>query len=79
MPRYHLLTRCGDVLLPDDEGEEYSSLDEARTEALESARELMAERLRSGRPLNVANSSMEIYGEDGALRCIVPFASAYRG
>ena len=42
MPRFHMNIRKGDELLEDWEGEDFPSLSEARTEAVLSARELMA-------------------------------------
>jgi hypothetical protein len=49
MSRFFLHVREGEKLLEDGEGQEFVSLDEARTEAVLSARELMAAHMVAGR------------------------------
>jgi hypothetical protein len=46
MPRFFLHVRDGEKLFKDGEGQEFPSLAEARTEAVLSARELMAALIR---------------------------------
>ena len=75
MRRYYLGLRHGNMLIPDHEGDEYPSLEHARAEAEECAREIASERLKAGMPLGLAISSIEVYDERGELRCTVPFAS----
>jgi hypothetical protein len=52
MPHFYLHLREGDRLLKDPDGREFRSLDEARAEALLSARELMAAKVLAGRKPN---------------------------
>ena len=49
MPRYFFNIRSGDVLNKDPEGEEHDTLASAENEAIQSAREMMAEAIKSGR------------------------------
>ena len=49
MPRYFFNIRSGDVLNKDPEGEEHDTLASAENEAIQSAREIMAEAVKSGR------------------------------
>ncbi|KQQ78056.1 hypothetical protein ASF70_02185 [Rhizobium sp. Leaf321] len=49
MPRYFFNIRSGDVLNKDPEGEEHHTLASAENEAIQSAREIMAEAVKSGR------------------------------
>ena len=74
MPRFYMNIRHGDELLADDEGQEFSSLDEARAEAVMSARELMAEKVASGK--KPANSRFEITDASGRLVLTMPFWEA---
>ena len=48
MPRYYFHIRQGDAVIHDDGGSECRSLEAVRDEALESAREIMSEGVRSG-------------------------------
>jgi hypothetical protein len=48
MPRYYFHIRQGDKTIHDDEGTECESLDAMRDEALQSAREIMSDAVRSG-------------------------------
>jgi hypothetical protein len=48
MPRYYFHIRQGDKTIQDDEGMECANLEAVREEALQSAREIMSEALRSG-------------------------------
>ena len=47
MPRFFIDFRRGDLIAKDDEGHEYSGLDEARAAALASAREILADNVKS--------------------------------
>jgi hypothetical protein len=49
MPHLYLHLRDGERLLKDPDGREFRSLDDARVEAILSARELMAARVLAGR------------------------------
>jgi hypothetical protein len=52
MPHFYLHHRDGETLLKDPDGREFRSLDEARLEAILSARELMSARVLAGRKPN---------------------------
>lgn len=49
MARYFFDIRSGEVLNKDLEGEEHETLSSAENEAIQSAREMMAEAIKSGR------------------------------
>ena len=68
----------GDVAV-DPEGAEYSSLQEAREDALAGARELGAAALKAGSSLDVImHKVFEIRGEDGVLLLTILFSEAFR-
>jgi hypothetical protein len=54
MPRFFINYQSGDLIAKDDEGQDYSGLEEARSAALASAREILADNIRSatGNPLD---------------------------
>ena len=74
MPRFYfnVITDHGRIL--DDEGTELPTLDEARAEALEDARELMSGAILEGR--DISGRRVEICSESGETLMIVPFAAA---
>jgi hypothetical protein len=74
MPRFFLHIREGEKVLEDSEGQEFLSLDEARTEAVLSARELMAARMVAGRRTD--HSKFEIVDASGHTVLIFPFEQA---
>lgn len=74
MPRLLLHTRNGDNLVWDEEGSQYASLEEARDEAVIAAREVLAERMRLGKPMG--DGRFEITDETGALVLMLPFRAA---
>lgn len=47
MPRFFINYQRGDWIAKDDEGQDYPGLEEVRSEALASARELLADNIRS--------------------------------
>jgi hypothetical protein len=47
MPRFFINFRRGDLIAKDDEGQNFPGLDEARAAALASARELLADDVKS--------------------------------
>jgi hypothetical protein len=75
MPRFHMNIRKGDDLLKDWEGEEFPSLSEARTEAVQSARELMAARMAAGK-MPDGHHRFEIADESGKTVLVMPFEDA---
>jgi hypothetical protein len=50
MGRFYFHLKTGGELVSDDEGSELSGLNEAKHEALQGARELLAEAIKAGRP-----------------------------
>jgi hypothetical protein len=75
MPRYFLHVKTGPDLLRDPDGQEFDDLTAARQEAIEAARDLMAECLRSGRPLNLGRE-MVLADENGDVVATVTFRAA---
>ena len=65
MPKFHFNIRDDRGLMPDDEGMELGDLEAARNEALESARELLADAIRAHK--DVDNMQIEIANEDGEV------------
>jgi hypothetical protein len=47
MPRFFINYQSGDLIAKDDEGQDYPGVEEARSAALASARELLADNIRS--------------------------------
>ena len=47
MPRFFINYQSGDLIAKDDEGQDYPGLEEARSMALASAREILADNIRS--------------------------------
>lgn len=73
MPRYYFHIIDG-RRIEDEEGQEFPGLDEARTEAIASARSIMREALWAGRlPLN---ECIQIADGDGTIIATVPFRDA---
>jgi hypothetical protein len=77
MPYFYLHLRDGDTLLRDPDGREFRSLDEARTEAILSARELMSAKVLAGRKPNNSRFEIADYNENVAL--VVWFEEAISG
>ena len=73
MPRYYLHIVDG-RMVRDEEGQEFPGLEEARTEAIASARSIMREALWEGRlPLN---ECIQIADGNGTILETVPFREA---
>jgi hypothetical protein len=75
MPRYFLHIQDGADLTEDPDGDEYVDVAAAEREAAEDARQLMAECLRWGKPLQ-ASREMVISDARGIVISSVAFASA---
>ena len=73
MPRYFFHVRNDREFIEDQEGTVLPSVVHARQEAVLAAREILAERLLAGHPIN--GDVFEIAGEDGAIVDSVPFRS----
>jgi len=75
MPRYFFHQRRPLGLLLDPEGSDLSSVDAARAEAIESARELMSESLSAG--WDISERSFEVVDENDQTVFILSFKEAY--
>jgi len=71
MHRYHL-NLFNDVEVLDDEGAEFPGLPAAKAEAIRAAREILAEAVSAGRPLNL-DHNIKITDDDGKVLVAVPF------
>ena len=72
MALYILRLRDGETLLPDDgEGEEYASLDEVRSDAIESARQLLSVAVLNGTAASL-KQQIEVVDERGKTILTVP-------
>jgi hypothetical protein len=60
--------------IEDPEGSEFSSLDDARAEAKQIARDLAAEELRQGRPVE-ADWRVDVTDQFGSVQAVVMFQS----
>jgi hypothetical protein len=74
MPLYYFHMRCEGVLDEDPEGIELPDLAQAKNAALEGAREIMAERLKHGIPMN--GSQFEVTDNAGNLLHVLKFTDA---
>ena len=74
MPRYHFHIRKGDVLVEDSEGIEVSDAEALEEEAIEAARDLLAEGDLQG--LDRRIWVYEVADESGATVLTLPFSEA---
>lgn len=72
MRRFFFHLREGGTRIEDPEGQELPSLDAAKAEAEAAVREILAERIRSGRAID--GSCVEIADEAGRILATVRFA-----
>ena len=76
MALYFLRLRDGDTLLPDDgEGEEFASLDEVRSDAIESARQILSAAVLNGTAASL-NQQIEVVDVHGKTILTVPIGRA---
>jgi hypothetical protein len=76
MPQNFLHLRNGTDHTLDPEGKDYANLDEARHEAIESARELVSQSALSGKALQLG-SAFEITDDAGIVVTTVCFRDAF--
>lgn len=76
MPRYYFNIRSHDSFEKDSEGAEFSSLDDAYDEAIQAAREILAEKVLAADVID--GQRFEITAEDGTVLRDVPFRSVLR-
>lgn len=72
MPRFYFHLRDGDTYDEDADGVELPDIDNARTEAVVAAREILAEQITLGIP--VGDQVFEVTNEEG----LIVFALAFR-
>jgi hypothetical protein len=75
VPLFYMNIRKGDELLEDWEGQDFPSLSEARAEAVQSARELMAARMAAGK-MPAHHVKFEITDEFRKIVLVLPFEEA---
>jgi hypothetical protein len=75
MPKYFLHIRSEGRLIPDEEGAELRDLSEARKLAVQGARDLLAEKLRTGEPLD--GDLIEITDVDGRVLNVLRFRDVF--
>ncbi|MBB2719618.1 UNVERIFIED_ORG: hypothetical protein GGD48_004895 [Rhizobium etli] len=73
MQKYYFHVRRGENLELDTEGAEFASAEKACEEAIEAAREILAEAILAGHSTD--GDCFEITSEDGSLLAVIPFAS----
>ena len=76
MTLYYFHLRDGDSFVPDETGMDLQNVAEARCEALQAARDMLADQLRAGEALN--GQRIEITAEDGRVLDVVSFREALR-
>ena len=63
-------------MVPDLEGSELATIEDARQEAVQDARALMSEAILAGR--DISARKIHICDEEGTLILIVPFVETFR-
>lgn len=76
MPRFYFHIVSGDTVIEDPDGSELPDLDTARAEALQSARHLLADKVRNGEIVD--GQRFEIRNGTGDLLATVAFRDAIR-
>jgi hypothetical protein len=75
MARYHFDVVTASETIRDPEGAELPSIESARSEAIEDARQLMATAMLSGR--DISTRRIQITDDHGAVLLVVQFTDAY--
>lgn len=76
MARYFFRVRVGDRILPDDsDGVEFESLEQARVEAIQSAREILSNAALSGKAGSL-DTQIEVTDEAGTIVLTMPIGRA---
>lgn len=76
MTIYYFHLRDGDAFIPDETGMDLTDIREARDEALQAARDMLADQLRAGEALD--GQRIEITAADGKVLDVVSFREALR-
>jgi hypothetical protein len=74
--RYFLHMRRGEELIQDPDGTELPNLDAVRAEAIQGARQILAQNVMSGSV--VTGRKFEICDEQGKVLLVVPFSEAVK-
>jgi hypothetical protein len=76
MTIYYFHLRDGDAFIPDETGMDLTDIREGRDEALQAARDMLADQLRAGEALD--GQRIEITAADGKVLDVVSFGEALR-
>lgn len=76
MPLFYFHIRDGDTLIEDLEGIDLPGLEDARFEALQGARTILAEKVKAGAVID--GQRIEIMDDTGELRAVLPMRAAIR-
>lgn len=71
MKRYFFCVRHDGGTIPDEEGDEFAALDDARLSALTAIRELVAARIKNG--LTIPDDHLDICDETGTVALSISF------
>jgi hypothetical protein len=74
MTRYFFHIRNGAAFVKDEEGIELPGIEAARKEAIEAAREILADRVRKGVPLD--GEKFIVANADHKIVAVIPFMEA---
>jgi hypothetical protein len=72
LPRLFFHIQKRDQIVADDEGQQFPNLDDARIDAIASIRDIVAERVRTGKNL-AAGDSLQVADEAGNVLLTIPF------
>jgi hypothetical protein len=76
MPRFYFNVRDGDTLIADQEGVEMPGKSAAVEEATQAARDLLAERVKYGEPIE--SRQFDVLNDRGETILTLPFRSVLR-
>lgn len=76
MPRFYFNVRDGETVIADKEGVEMPGKTAAAEEAEQAARDLLADRVKHGEPLEA--KSFEVVNDNGETILTLPFRSVLR-
>ncbi|MBB3452707.1 hypothetical protein FHT86_000963 [Rhizobium sp. BK313] len=71
MPKYYFHIRTSDTFLPDDRGFDFPDFEAAKREAMTAAREMIAEMVIDGDPID--GMRFEVTDESGNVVLTLPF------
>jgi hypothetical protein len=74
MPRFYFHLRQGEILVPDLEGDEFQNVSDVETEALETARHILSEVIKTGGDL--VTEALLITDENGRMVVTMPISAA---